>query len=250
MTNLADNKAKIKEIFTSIQGEGLYIGVKQLFIRFCACNLHCNYCDTDYMPQSLSDKASFLDVTPNELIDYIMTNSDIENLHSVSLTGGEPLIWSDFLREFMPKFKAKYYLETNATIVHNIDDVIQNVDIISADIKLPSCSGVKNSFELHDAFFKKINEIKIDCSIKKQFNCDNENIFAKVVFDEKINDNEIQKTIELAKKYYFDIILQPKMIDDKPSVSSDFIIKIFEKFNKLYMHTRLIPQMHKFINIE
>ena len=28
------NKAKIKEIFTSIQGEGPFIGYKQLFIRF------------------------------------------------------------------------------------------------------------------------------------------------------------------------------------------------------------------------
>ena len=43
-----DNKASIKEIFTSIQGEGLYVGYKQLFVRFCGCNLSCDYCDTDY----------------------------------------------------------------------------------------------------------------------------------------------------------------------------------------------------------
>ena len=42
------NKAKIKEIFTSIQGEGPFIGHKQLFVRFCGCNLSCKYCDTDY----------------------------------------------------------------------------------------------------------------------------------------------------------------------------------------------------------
>ena len=39
---------KIKEIFTSIQGEGSYVGYKQLFIRLCGCNLNCAYCDTDY----------------------------------------------------------------------------------------------------------------------------------------------------------------------------------------------------------
>ena len=27
---------------------GLYIGEKQLFIRFCGCNLNCNYCDTNF----------------------------------------------------------------------------------------------------------------------------------------------------------------------------------------------------------
>ena len=40
--------AKIAEIFDSIQGEGPYIGYRQLFIRFCGCNLLCDYCDTEF----------------------------------------------------------------------------------------------------------------------------------------------------------------------------------------------------------
>lgn len=39
--------AKIKEIFASIQGEGPYIGAKQLFIRFCTV-IYAVYCDTDF----------------------------------------------------------------------------------------------------------------------------------------------------------------------------------------------------------
>ena len=39
---------EIKEIFSSIQGEGPFIGYKQLFVRFCGCNLSCEYCDTDF----------------------------------------------------------------------------------------------------------------------------------------------------------------------------------------------------------
>ena len=42
------DKVRVKELFTSIQGEGPFIGYKQLFIRFCGCNLTCSYCDTDY----------------------------------------------------------------------------------------------------------------------------------------------------------------------------------------------------------
>ena len=41
-------EVKIKEIFESIQGEGPFVGVNQLFLRFCGCNLNCNYCDTDF----------------------------------------------------------------------------------------------------------------------------------------------------------------------------------------------------------
>ena len=40
-------KAKISEIFYSIQGEGIYQGIPQVFIRFWGCNLHCYFCDTN-----------------------------------------------------------------------------------------------------------------------------------------------------------------------------------------------------------
>ena len=39
-------KAPIIEVFSSIQGEGLLIGRRQIFVRFAGCNLNCNYCDT------------------------------------------------------------------------------------------------------------------------------------------------------------------------------------------------------------
>ncbi|MGN1153203.1 MAG: 7-carboxy-7-deazaguanine synthase QueE, partial [Candidatus Gastranaerophilaceae bacterium] len=146
------NKAKIKEIFSSIQGEGLYIGTKQLFIRFCACNLRCNYCDTPFLPVNINDKDTYFEFTPDELYEYIQ-KYDLDTINYISLTGGEPLIWTDFLSEFMPKVKTKFYLETNATITDNLYKVLSYIDIIAADIKLPSCSGVVNSFELHDKFF-------------------------------------------------------------------------------------------------
>ena len=133
-----DNKAKIKEIFSSIQGEGLYIGCKQIFVRFCACNLQCCYCDTDYYPTNINDKNTYFEFTPEELAEYIKNNFDIKSTHSISLTGGEPLIWVDFLKEFMPMIDIKYYLETNATIDDNAKIILPYTDIIAGDVKLPS----------------------------------------------------------------------------------------------------------------
>jgi len=39
-------KAAIYEIFESIQGDRILVGVRQLFVRFAGCNLSCCYCDT------------------------------------------------------------------------------------------------------------------------------------------------------------------------------------------------------------
>lgn len=222
-----DTKTKINEIFQSVQGEGPFVGYKQLFIRFCGCNLNCNYCDTEFLTGKI--------YTPQNLYQIVNDNYNLKELHSISLTGGEPLLSYEFLQEFLPlvKNKTKIYLETNATLYKELEEIKNLIDIISADIKLPSCSG-KNYFDLHEKFFQA---------------CNGKTIFAKIVFDENISEQEIQICTTLASKYNFELVLQPKMINYKMSVSSKFCTNIFDKFIKIYPNTRLIPQVHKFLDV-
>ena len=223
-------QAQIKEIFESIQGEGPVVGYKQLFIRFCGCNLKCNYCDTDF----LADNAT-LDYLPEELYKEISSQYDLSKIHSISLTGGEPLLHVKFLKEFLPliKNKIKLYLETNATLNEELSEIKEYIDIISADIKLKS-STLRNTFDLHREFFKAARGIYT---------------FAKVVFDENITEDEIVQVANFGRDFNIELILQPKMIDDKMSVSSNFSEKIFDKFLAQYSNVRLIPQVHKFLNV-
>ena len=217
---------KIKEIFESIQGEGPYIGYKQVFVRFCNCNLKCNYCDTEF-----SSEEYFEDFTPQELAQYI---SKFENFHSISLTGGEPLLSVDFLKDFLPLIsKYKIYLETNATLADKLVEIVDFVDIIAADIKLESATGLKDTMKFHEKFFEIAN--KKEC-------------FAKVVFNKNITDEEIDNCCSIAAKYGIELILQPEMRENT-IIDIEFAQNVLDKFLMKYQKVRLIPQVHKFLNI-
>ena len=73
--------------------------------------------------------------------------------------------------------------------------------------------------------------------------------FAKVVFNEAISDEEINFCVSIAQKYGLLLILQPEMKGNDFSVTSEFSEIIFEKFYTKYSNIRLIPQVHKFINL-
>lgn len=222
-------KTKINEIFSSIQGEGPVVGYKQLFIRFCGCNLNCTYCDTAFQTGK--------EFTPLELAEKITTEYDLNTFHSISLTGGEPLLSIEFLKEFLPiiQKKTKIYLETNATLPDNLKQIKNYIDIISADIKLESASG-KNTFNQHSEFFKQCSGIYT---------------FAKIVFDKNITDEEILNCTNLGRQYNIELILQPKTnIDDKMSISADFCNELLNKYTAIYPKVRLIPQVHKLINVK
>lgn len=220
---MQQHNTNIKEIFTSIQGEGPYVGQKHIFVRFCRCNLNCKYCDTDF------DIKNSKKYSPFALFD-LLKNIDAD---TISFTGGEPLMELEFLEEFLKEYKnklnKKIYLETNGVLYKNLEKIIDFIDLISMDIKLKSASGMEN-FEENEKF--------LDIASKKE-------VFIKIVFDKNIKDEEIIKTASIAKKHDSLIILQPKMPMDKDTD----IEKIFNKFYKHYKNIRLIPQVHKFLNL-
>ena len=98
------SEAKISEIFVSYQGEGPYLGVKQLFIRFYGCSFGCAYCDTKLLRYGTFTKEDLL----GKIAEYR------EPYHSVSITGGEPLEQSDFLKEFLVFWKADFFRRDNS----------------------------------------------------------------------------------------------------------------------------------------
>ncbi len=216
-------QAEIKEIFESIQGEGLFAGDKQIFIRFTKCNLACKYCDTEFH----ADRESRV-LNEQELFDILKKY----NSNTIMLTGGEPLIEAEFISSFLSKYKKflnkKIILETSGTLVYNLKKTIEHIDIVSADIKLESATGQDNKFDINDKFFEIAKRKKVYC---------------KVVFDENIKDIEIYNVIKLAQKYDLIIVLQPKM----PMDGNIPLLDIYNRFYNNYKKVKLLPQIHKFL---
>lgn len=231
-------EAPIVEIFSSIQGEGLLVGRRQIFVRFAGCNLNCSYCDTEASKSSKNGTLRDVDYVVNK-INELKT----PDLHSVSFTGGEPSLYADFIKEVIDGINFPGFLETNGTLTKEIDK-IDNLKYASLDIKLPE--------NLEDAFDSKIisSEINsINLLIDKGID-----VYCKIVvfpnLDLKLFENlilNISKAIN--KKNSLSIIIQPVSPIELWKSDKDKLFKFSEITGK-YMDVLIIPQLHKFMDIE
>ncbi len=100
-------KYPVIEVFTSIQGEGYWIGAPATFIRLAGCNLRCPWCDTKYS-WSTTKVAKY---TPTEIVEMVPAESNM-----IVITGGEPLLYDlEPLCEALAFYGAHIHLETNGT---------------------------------------------------------------------------------------------------------------------------------------
>ncbi|WP_436440803.1 radical SAM protein, partial [Enterococcus faecium] len=76
---------RISEIFASVQGEGIWVGIPSVFVRVSGCNLRCVWCDTPY--------ASWNPEGPILELEDILTQIETYKIDHVVLTGGEPMLF-------------------------------------------------------------------------------------------------------------------------------------------------------------
>jgi len=152
---------QVNEIFYSVQGEGLNIGMPQIFIRLFGCNLRCPWCDSKFSYEG--DNFETLNVR------QIMERIGKYPCKAVSITGGEPLVQKEELLKLVKQLKADGYyvqLHTNGTIW--APEIFKLCDFISMDMKAPS-AGMKSNrdfmqdlWELPNAYGDRIKfEVKV-----------------------------------------------------------------------------------------
>lgn len=212
----------LSEIFSSIQGEGLYLGYKQIFLRTAGCNISCDYCDENidngryFKPEEIIAKVNELNKTWH---------------HSISLTGGEPLLQVNDFLTVIPDLPLPIMLETNATLPAHLKEIIGKIDIYSMDYK----PGYEHEF--------------MECLTLVK----NEDVYVKYILlpDAKVVEiRELGKMIESINKD-IPLIIQPvtpcKNIKRFPS--QEQIMNAYSLLKKQLNDVRVIPQTHKIIGV-
>lgn len=225
-------KGHIREVFTSIQGEGIRVGERMFFVRFLGCNLSCNYCDT---PEAQARDGDFVEqgkAYRNPIdVDRI---THLIPAQTVALTGGEPLLQIGFLVELcreLQKRNIRTYLETNGSMPAALQKVIEYVDVISLDFKIPTATGGNQLWDDHA-------ECLAIASSK--------DVFVKIVIDENILPRELMRTREIIRGIDRTI---PLVIQPVSGMIPPNILDIQHEMLEHLDHVLVIPQIHKYLNI-
>ena len=247
---ISPTESHLIEVFSSIQGEGVLVGLRQVFLRLSGCNLNCSFCDTPGMTRT--PRECLLELTPGRRDFFKVPNpvslervaSLIESWtagwpgihHSISVTGGEPLLYGTELLEWLPALRRllPIYLETNGTLPDALEPLIPHLDFIGMDFKLPSASGCPELWDVHASF--------LELAAQKS-------VFVKIVVDRGTEDWEIERSCALiaAVDRTIPLILQPMTLENGTIAISPLRTLEFQEMAADLKEVRVIPQTHKFM---
>lgn len=252
--------ARMIEVFSAIQGEGLNVGTRQIFIRFAMCDLRCNFCDSAHTwnapstcrverSPGLRDFEIHSNPVSLSLLQQWISRQNLPGLHdSISLTGGEPLLHAAFLVQFLPQLKRvtglPIYLETGGHRPEQLAMILPYLDSVGMDLKLPSVSGEKR-WQEHAEFLQRCHSASVE-------------VFVKIIISSDTNSAELEHSAELVADVSPEIpvFLQPvtplelsQQFNHTPMSPTPAQVLTWQALMKRSLkHVRVVPQTHKMLN--
>lgn len=250
----------LSEMFCSLQGEGLFVGERQVFVRTAGCVATCSWCDTVYSkvrtPRFVTHTDDGTDkrwranpVAIGDAVADVVAFARARDVASVSITGGEPLEQPEFVAALARDLRAqglKVHLETAGLHGEALEAVIGHVDVIAMDVKLPSATGVEH-WNDHRGFFVTMLRHPDPARVA----------FAKVVVDLNASVAEIARAADLIAEFDRGIpmIIQPESgtLFGRARESARALLDLVEAGAREAAGridtVRVIPQTHKVLHI-
>ncbi len=233
------HEARISEIFSSLQGEGTHLGERHLFIRFEECHIHCEYCD-ELDKQGRTYSLEEVTATVRQL-------EKDEGPHAfISFTGGEPLLYQNFLAPLMLRLKAegfRTYLETNGILWQALASVIDGCNVIAMDLKPASVTKEKSFLAEHRRFLQLARA---------------KELFIKIVLSKEIEVREFQDLIQLVEETAprTPVILQPVSTlgeaeregHEDPELMQ-LLYELQRMAGRVLPEVRIMPRLHRILKV-
>ncbi|AIC15602.1 radical SAM domain-containing protein [Nitrososphaera viennensis EN76] len=232
---------RLSEIFTSIEGEGVFFGTKTMFVRLAGCPLKCHWCDTPYAIPMDSGYAHTIDEV-KEMISCELQ----ENTYKVNFTGGEPLAQHEAvieLAKFVRKKGVKTYLESACYDSARFAKVLPYIDICKIEFKMKDARAVVDDKYYNNLLKNELECLKIATEAGKM-------PYIKVVVTNSTDVDEFSALVKevfrvASPKNIAGFIIQPSHKTDEPVLERLFAF--YDAVYPFYDQVRVVPQLHKII---
>lgn len=151
------NKLPVIEIFgPTIQGEGMVVGQKTMFVRTAGCDYSCSWCDSSFTWDG-SGKHLIVQMTAEEIWSELKRMGG-SGFSFVTISGGNPALLRhlDALVAILKENNIKIGVETQGS---KWQDWLYDIDELTISPKPPS-SGMTTDFSVLSDILRKLKESK------------------------------------------------------------------------------------------
>ncbi|HJS82554.1 MAG TPA: 7-carboxy-7-deazaguanine synthase QueE [Nitrososphaera sp.] len=235
-------QVRLSEIFTSVEGEGMLVGTKTMFVRLAGCPLGCHWCDTPYALPMQSGDIYSMDEAKTLISEQLQPNT-----YKVNFTGGEPLAQHEGvveLAQFVKEKGIRTYLESSCYDSARFAKVLPHIDICKIEFKLSDAKAVDD--KNHATLIK--NELEcLELAIGS-----GKVTYIKVVVTNSSKLKEFKDLVleifgMVGVEYISGFIIQPSSKIDEPTLETLF--GFYDAVYPIYSEVRIVPQLHKSIGV-